>query len=700
MPGFSSTYSPLFLALFLIISAAVSYFFYRKSLLQNPKKYFLIALKSLAVFLLLALFIEPVLSSLVSRSNDRLDIILIDNSRSNLLNSKSDEIKKIIDENKILSGDYKVFTFSNTTSVLNSADSFGADGYETDLASSLKTIRNSFPDRQFNSVTVISDGIFNSGGNPLYEAKTFQSPFITLSIGDTVQQKDITVNSVLYNDKAFTNIPTSIKAFINIHHFTTGSVNINLLREGSVISTKSININSSGQNYEAEFNITENNPGKVKYRIESENKEGELTYRNNYTDFFITFIDNKINILAVSGGPGYDDAVITSVLKRIKNYNITFRTAKSPTDFYEGGIDYKSFPELSAVFMLNFPTGITVQNIVSDIANHVKSFSVPVIFFAGKNSDYRKLLSAPGFDEIIPFNIGRPNQGESLFSLQIVSSQENPMTRVSEINSTTQIFKNISGIQPKPGSVTLLTDKSSGEPVMMTRTSGNYKSTAFLGYGLWRWRLNLTSDAGKTLEKFLMETINLTLQKEKKTKFRVYPAKDIFDYSDQVKIIAEVSDENYMPTRNAKVTGKILKEDGSKAADLNFTAEENKYIAYSAPLPYGDYNIEAESELNSVYYAKDNSRFSVDTLNTEYLNTRTNQAALRELALNTRGTYISNENYNTVSSVISQTNNSQAADLSISRKSRFNLWENKYMLGLIIMLFSIEWVVRKRNNIP
>src|SRR4030095_14407822 len=76
-----------------------------------------------------------------------------------------------------------------------------SNGYETDLSEALKTIKSSFPDRQFYSVTIISDGIFNSGGNPLYEAKTFQAPFITLSIGDSIQQKDIVASNVLYNEK-------------------------------------------------------------------------------------------------------------------------------------------------------------------------------------------------------------------------------------------------------------------------------------------------------------------------------------------------------------------------------------------------------------------------------------------------------------------------------------------------------------------
>jgi hypothetical protein len=694
MPGFSSTYSPLFLFLFLVISVGASYYFYRKSVLTNSKKYFLIAVKSLAIFLLLALFIEPVLSSLVDQSGDKLDVILVDNSRSNKINNKESEIKKILNDNNIFSKDYRVFTFSNSLTGISSPDSFLSEGYETDLSTSLRNLRSSFPDRTFNSITIISDGIINSGGNPLYEAKTLQAPFITVSIGDTIQQKDAVISNVTYNEKAFTNIPTKIKAYLNVYDYSPGSLNINLLREGNVISSRQVNITAGRQSYEIEFDVTENAAGKIKYRVEADVKEDELTAKNNYGEFYITFIDNKVNVLVISGGPSYDDAFVMNVLKRIDNYNITFRTAKTPGEFYEGPIDTRAFPELSMLFLLNFPTNQTGAGIVSELADKVKTYNIPVAFFAGKNSDYGKLGA---FGDVIPFNVSRPNSGESLFSLQPVSSADNPVGKLSGINSTSQIFRNVSGIMPKPGALTLATDKFSGEPVMVTRTSGNMKSTAFLGYGLWRWKLNPSNNAEKTLEKFLTETINITLQKDKKTKFRIYPSKDIFDYSQQVKIYAEVFDESYIPTRNAVVSGRILRKDGSKTGDLVFMAEENKYAAYTNPLPDGDYTIEADAELNGGFYAKDNSRFSSDSVNTEFLITRSNSALLKELSQNTGGQFVTADN---ITLVIDTIKNNLNAPLSLSKAVSFNLWENKFMLAFIILLFTMEWVMRKRNNIP
>jgi len=71
---------------------------------------------------------------------------------------------------------------------------------------------------------------------------------------------------------------------------------------------------------------------------------------------------------------------------------------------------------------------------------------------------------------------------------------------------------------------------------------------------------------------------------------------------------------------------------------------------------------------------------------------------LRELSENTGGRIINAGAFNTIESVIRE--NRKTQETENMRQNRFNLWENKYVLGLIIILFSIEWVLRKRNNIP
>ncbi len=695
MFGFSSTYSPLFLALIFAIAAAASWLFYRNTQVLKWKKILLICIKTFAIFILLALFIEPVISYITNNNNNLKSIVLIDVSRSSGIENRHDKISNIY--NNYLSSKEDIFTFSTNIKQFNHKDSLVFNGAFTNISSAFRNIKENYPDNSYNSITLISDGIFNDGGNPLYEAEKFNVPFVIFPVGDTTEVNDVVIKNVLHNDKAFTGSSVKIRVIINVFKAGDGILQLKLLREGNEISTQQLHYLPSQNTYEAEFTVTENTPAKIHYSISAENIPGELTDKNNNSDFFITYIDNKINILVLSGGPGYDNEFTGSVLKRIGNYNITYKTQKSAGDFYEGPLDTKAFPELSAVFLLNFPVNVTSSPLFSEIANAIKQFKIPVIFFAGKNTDYGKLSS---LDDILPFTLNKPNSSENLFKLAPVSGIENGLQNVQGIGSTNDIFRNVSGIMPKPGSVTLATDKASGEPVLLSRITGMSRSAAFLAYGLWKWKLNSGNNSEKTLESLLLELINLTIEKEKRTRFKVYPVRDVFDYTENVKIAAEVYDENYNITRNAKVSGSLFRKDGSKAGELTFIPFENIFYASLENIPAGDYNIVCDAELNGTYLSKATNRVLIDTLNSEYLETRMKLELLKDIADKTGGVILNGDSVSNYPDLLINLKNKHNNVLLNNRYVRFDLWGNKYYLLLAILLFTVEWVLRKRNNIP
>ncbi len=706
MFSFTARYPAILLILILIISAAVSIYFYRNSPLSRLRKYSLIGLKTLAIFLVIMLFIEPSIEALIDTHSDSKNLVLIDNSRSNLLTALSNEgkdsqIRRIAAEEFLNNSSNRIFTFSSRESSLKQftdPDSLEFEGYETNLAGALSNLKRSLIEESISGITVVSDGVFNAGGNPLYSARLFQCPVLTFAIGDSAQKKDAVLRSVFYEKKAFTQTDNVIKAVINTHFLSSATALVSLYREGTLINSSAIPINSDSQTDEVNFSVREPDPGKVKYSIQITEYAGEINYLNNRAQILVDYIDNKTNILLISGGPGYDNALIQNILRRISNYNLTVRTVRNPNEFYEGNIDLATIGEQSLIFLLGFPVAAFSSEITGTIAAKVIDSKIPVLFFAQKNTDYKKLEA---FDGQIPFYAARTNSIETQLSPQPVSSAENILKDIEkEISSSPQIFRNVYAITQKPGSITLLTDKSTGEPVLITNRSEKTKSTAFLGYGLWRWGLNEKQTQAKTLERFITKCVDLTLIKEKKTKLRISAAKDIFDLAEDIRLYAEVYDEEHRFTRNAKVTVNILQNGNIISKDILFTTGEDKYTASLPALPIGDYQIEAEAELSGSLYAKDETRFLVDSVNTEFLVTKSDFNSLRELSQNTGGRCFSPEaGLNSIAEEIDALLSSETSSPKVARIT-FKLWENKYWMLLIIIVFSVEWAFRKRSNIP
>lgn len=697
MPGLTTGYSPFYLVLITAIAAAVSWYFYRNAALSRQKKILLISLKTAAITVLLALFLEPVLTLLGGPDKGR-DIILVDISRSNNFSGKSDNIKSLLNTSGYLNDEGSIYGLAGGLNELpGSTDSVQFNGFNTDISASLRQLKERFPDGSYSTITLITDGIYNSGSNPVYEAEKFRAPFIIVPVGDSAVQKDIIVRRVISPVNAFTGTAVKIKVYLDIYKFPDGKLTLKLMKEGIEAKSLQLSYNEQINYYEAEFDITENEPGKFKYSVSADGLQDELTSKNNHSTFYINYFDNKVNLMVVSGGPGYDNEFTGSVLKRIGNYNITYRTLKSPDAFYEGALERGMFAELSALFLLNFPSAPVSARLLEEVSSAAKQYNIPVIFFAGKNTDYLKLAS---FEDLVPFTVTGINSGEKLMRIAPVSVSENPLSKITGLGSNTEIFRNVSGIIPKPGSVTLATDKSTGEPVIMHRVSSQSRSAAFLGYGLWKWKLNSSGNAEKSIEAMLLELVNMTLEKEKKAKLKIYPAKDIFDHTEHVKIFAEVYDENYILTGNASVTGKVLNKEGINAGELKFVPAENKFIAELPPLTAGDYYIECSADYNSSYWASAKNRFTSDTVNTEYLDTRTNYNMLNSLASKTGGRIIHPDSTSILGSVINELSSKAAVNNDEKRYLRFDLWGNKYYLILAVLLFSFEWILRKRNNLP
>jgi len=688
--------SPLYFIIFLIVSLLVSLYFSRKYMLSGFKRVFLIALKTISLFLLLSLTANPSLTLTTSEISEPVNIMMTDNSRSITLKNKLSDISQIFSVNDFRGDNFTHFLFSDDL-IQTHADSLinpKADGYKTSLSSALEELlRNKITDN-IGSITVISDGNFDE--NPVYTAKLFQVPFITVMIGDTAKDKDIILKKIIYNEKANTGTKLLIRAEISSHMYS-GSLKINLLRENSLLISNTEYVPPDQNNLTVDFSIVEYSPRKIRYRIEITPVDGELTLKNNYRDFFINFYEPNNNLLVISGGPGYDHQTITSVINRIGDYKTITRTLKTSDEFYEGSIDNEIYNKLALVVLINFPVNNVSSDLLSRIASEISSRSIPVAFFAGRNTDYTKLKI---FGELIPFDI--PQTGiETIVSVDLVGNGENPYINEQRLySSLPNSFKNFVNIIPKPGAKTLMVSRSTGEPLVLTRTHGNTKSSSVLFYGLWKWKLNPVSDYGKLLDNFILQTVSLTADRHEKRKFRVWPAKDLFDYREKPVILAEVLNENYTPVTNAVVTGTLINSYGNTISEIKFEHSDGKNYKVTLPsLPYGNYRIQAVSEIRNVYYEKDSTRFMSDTLNNEFLVTPSNYLSLKELALNTGGVAITNYRFSDLYEIIDSISaNKLTAPKSYTEK--IILREKLWMLAIIILLFTAEWVFRKRNNLP
>jgi hypothetical protein len=641
---------------------------------------------------------------LLKRINEKpLNIILIDNSASLNLDNRKQELNSYIKENlKYYFSDVcenKAFAFSS--GIINEIKDSGIDSisyetinnYETNLSQTLNDIINRFPGRTISDINLISDGIINSGGSPTNSVKLLGSAFNYFLIGDTIQKKDLVLDNINFNKYAYIESSEPVKVLISSYSYNK-PVNVNLFEENVLIDSKIINTSLSANKYAVDFNISSPVETTKRYKIEIEPQSDEITTFNNQEEFIVKFLSNKIKAMILSGGPGPDNAYLLQEIKKINNLEAKFYTQKSANEFYEGSPD--NINDFQIFILAGFPTPATGTNTLMRIKEKLAKGDCSIFFIASRNTDYEKLSL---IDEYLPFTAVRINIAEIRTSLSYVNALNDNLKNfktLSSINSFTDIYKSTALIPIKPQAEAVLLFSNNREPALVTMNTPVNKSAAMLFYGFYKWRLNPNSvNSDEVLNSLITGCILSITDKEKRNKFFIETNKQFYSISENILFNASVN--GFELKGNEKIRLRIFND----SFNNEFELEKGENLTYSGKvkLQYpGEYTYSAELVSDGNAVEKLTNKFVIGESRKEYKETRSDPEILNQIAALSGGKRLNGLKGTEILDFIENNSRNLSDKTEFSLKEYFNT--NVYYLFLIIFLLSLEWLLRKRNNLP
>ncbi|MBV6478751.1 MAG: hypothetical protein HGGPFJEG_01508 [Ignavibacteria bacterium] len=701
---FKTDYNFFFILAVLAAAIIIAYLYYRKSKLETSRKRIFLILRTVSVFLLLLLFLSPVISFFGNVSRTPVNVFLIDNSESLTIENRFEKLKELIDEKNLKSAgknsDNRFFLFAGNIlkeinyGDINSIEYTGINNFQTNLSQSITSLEEILSGGNLSSVTIISDGIINEGGNPVYRVKQLNVPVNYILTGDTVQKNDLSLRTVFYNKSSFIESRVPIKAEINSYNYDR-NIAVNLFEENRLIDSKEIKVIPGQIRYEAGFSVFSNTESIKKFRIEISPAEDEITLKNNFEEFFIKFTDNKFKVLVISGGPGADFAFIKEEILKIKNFDAVFRTQKSQNEFYEGNIPADE--KFDCCILIGFPAQQTSTLLMNEIREIIISNKATLIFLSSRNTDYAKLSQ---IEELLPFTVSSYSPNETETKVNFVGKL-NPDLNFSydvlkDIGSFPAIFRTQTVFSAKPSAETMLITDRNSEPAMLIQNTSNKRSAAFLVYGFYKWRLNSKSiNSSEVFNKLITNSILMLSDKEAKKKFIVETTKPVYSKFESVIFNAKL---NKLDVKgNEKIRVSIKGKDFNQSLELirkdNLIFQGKTDIASD-----GDY--EYSAELISGNNVEENTigKFSIGINNFEYKSTRADNMVLRQMANETMGTDFGSMQTAGASDFLSKIN--EKSEISMKTMKNFELNINPYYLFGLILILCMEWFLRKRNNLP
>ncbi len=623
-----------------------------------------------AIFLVLFLLLEPLIKQVISRIDKPVVAIVVDTSESIIARS----FDSVIFKSKINSlterlgeEDFEVKTFFfDETGQMNFSYQL------TDLSLLLKKVDNEMEGRNWATTLLFTDGIFNQGSSPLY--RQYAIPQFTIGLGDTIPPKDISISRVLFNQITYKGNETPIRVEISQKGFDTEEILLTLAEGQKVLQQKVVKLNQSIQ--EVEFTTKSEAEGLRRLSLSIPVEEGEYVNENNQYEIFIEVIDSKQKVLMVAGVPHPDIKAIRESLSSTGNYQtdvyIPSLGEEKPTDIYDVVIYHGTFSE-SMDYQPKESPG-TWYILGNESSLNTANENVPFLHIQrrGSQPDHVTGVFNQSFSK---FKIPDNKTLMENFPPIDVPFGEYSLGGSSEV----LLFQRVGNI---------VTNK----PLFVFFDDGSQKSAVFVGHNIWKWKLQEAAVNGTSVQfqQLISKTVQFLSVKNDKKQFQFRSRGNTFSNAEIIRFDAEVYNDIYERVYGNTISLKVTSQEG-KIWDFEFVDSEFKSFFKVPPLESGLYSYEA-SVITSNKKITERGQFLVEKTNREYSTLAADHNLLKSIALKTGGEYL---HYSQVDQIMDKIKARDFKNIVSSSESDFPLIQSQWMLLVILLLFSIEWFLRK-----
>jgi hypothetical protein len=653
---------------------------------------------------ILFIFFEPILSFTKKIILQPVNLVFFDNSRSITIDDGSDrinDVKNIVDNflSAPISANDEINLFGDQIVNL-SEDSLNKLDFQdpvTNISQVISSVKRD--EKNYSTITFITDGVITSGSNSIYAASKLNLPIFTIGIGDTTQIIDVSVKRVLANNLLYAETPTTIEATIQNTGLNNRNVSISLYEDNMFIEQKNIVLNSSGIQNEL-FTYVPKTSGEKKLSVAISKLSDEFTSANNAKVFYINVLSNKVNVLIVAGSPSPDLTFIKNALKKDESFTVNSLTQISKDKFTEeGSVEFIDSADI--IFLVGFPSSNTSTDLLYKIVERISNDNVPFFLTITAETNVYELQL---FQSVLPFTIQSAYGGFREVQPQVFDDQKNnPIIQnnssniVGAWNDLPPIYQPSYDFFPKPESNVIAKVKVNNvvlnSPLIISRNFSSKRSIAVLAANIWKWKLQTVRKNDDLFDKFILNSVKWLNTSDTDKRVNIKSIKRNYSLGEIVEFTAQVYDEAINPISDAEVKLNITSANDNYELDLQ-SIDNGLYEGQIRLNDKGDYKFIGQVTLEGTLIGRDNGRFNVGELDIEMINPRMDFEFLNLLANETKGEFAFANDYEKIINKIRSINSNSKKEKITT--SDITLWSYEGLMAIVIFLFSLEWFLRKR----
>lgn len=686
---------PSWLLLICAIGAALlSAFLYRKDRLNRHIGVVLrsfLGLTRFVVYFLIGIFLlHPLVKSTEQETEEPVIVIAQDNSESVTLAADSALVKQDWEERlrglkTELEADYQVRTFTFGDRIDEGIDSLNYSEKTTDLSALFDGLYNRFSNRNLGGIIIASDGIYNVGKDPRYTGKKLNAPIFTIALGDTTQKRDLRIADVANNKLAYLGNTFPIEVAIEATKASGQRSRLEIIHEGRIVFSEELTFNGAYALETRRALIEADEAGLQRYTVRVSPLENEESKVNNVREVFIEVLETRQKVLILSAAPHPDIGAIREAISSNLNYEVDVALARE--------FD-KNLEPYSLVIFHQLPGGRSNENRWVDAALETGKSA---LFVLGSQTNFSRFndlnlgYAVRGYRGTANDIYARYAEGFPYFKLN--EDQQRLFRELPPLSVPAGDFETASG------AVHLLNQRvgmiETDMPLWSFNQVRGEKIGLIAGEGIWRWRMVsfLQQESHRPFDELMSSMVQYLASREDRRQFRLDAPRDVLE-NERIIFSAEVYNDSYEPITDPEVELTLTAEDGAEYT-FTFGRSGNFYRLDAGMLPVGNYEWSATTIISGRRQEL-KGELTVAPVQLEGANTVADHSLLFSLAEENGGKMIYPNQLEELAPLIAESG--EAVALTYERSSLTDLINWEWLLVLLLLLLSIEWLIRKRSG--
>ncbi|EDP69686.1 hypothetical protein FBALC1_09152 [Flavobacteriales bacterium ALC-1] len=650
-----------------------------KSKIKSDLKYLLTVLRTISVFGILLLLINPKFESFTYFDEKPTLVVAVDNSES-ISYLKQDEsasnVIKTLESQKELNERFNLQAYSFGKSV-NELDSLNFDARQSNISQALKQFGEVY-DNETAPIVLLTDGNQTYGSDYSYVAKGVKQSIYPIILGDSTVYSDLSLKQLNVNRYVFLKNKFPVEIITNYNGTESITTELKIWSGNSVVFRKTLQFDESKTSQIISTTLNATSVGVKTYRVDLVPLANEKNRVNNSKNFGVEIIDQKTNIAIVAERLHPDLGALKKAIESNEQRSVSILKPKE----YESKIN-------------DFQLVVLYQpdNNFNSILKEIKDQNLNTFTISGTSTSWSLLNNSQAY-----YKQTITNQTED-FQPSLNRNYNTFIVDNLDFNSYPPLKSEFGALEFLEPSDIILYKSVNGintdQPMLSTFEINNTKHALLNGEGIWRWRAQayLDTESFIDFDNFIGKLVQYLSSNKKRKRINV-DYKSFYNGNDDVIISAQYFNKNYEFDAEASLSIVIKNADDDSIREVPLLLNKGNYSVDLSGITAGNYTFTVKH--NSEAVATSGS-FQVLEYNVEQQFLNADIDKLKSLANNSEGeAYFSSESSNLIENLLAD---NRYVTIQKSTKNIVPLIDWKYLLGLIALSLFAEWFIRKYNGL-